>query len=283
MPAIESPTQDEIDTWELKEAGVKSGSSPSESFEVDESSADRVFFCRWDKRKDVFKWFLGYGRVYTSSGDNVLSRLMPQRHPSFPDLIAVKIRNVEGHRWKGNAYHLPDADVPEGEDPETYYYFTDLQINVYDRCRFTVVYEHAPHPLAIDEDTTSELQRYVWIEGAEPGADYLNFPGAAFKFWRESGTAAPNGQSIPYNAGRVVPLEVFRVVWDRLPETNAFAPGTPLFQRIYGVGELPYLRTVNQTAWFGRPPGTCLFSAIRPTYQKSPTGVGRELRLGRVD
>lgn len=280
MPAITPPTQTEIDSWHVEERGVRDGSSPEEAFEVDASSATRVFHCKWEHRAAFVQWMIGYSQTWDDAGTTKLSRLLPQQHPDYPDLIAVKAR-LRGFRWMTNSEPDVEPDPPD----EPYYQFTESQINVFDKADVTVEYAHADYDRASDDliygGGFTEMDRFVIRGEVTPSGEYLQLPGASLKYFRSTGVGAPHGQAINFNAGKVLPGEKFTLTWTRLPDA-VWTPESGLYQLIYGTGPftaVPYLGCVNKTEFYGRYPGTVLLDGVRPIRRKSPLGAGFEWDL----
>lgn len=276
MPPLAYPTNAVIDGWVIEEFGPKNGEQQVEVLEADNSSCTREFLVPWAARFAFAAWCVGKVALYESGGDTYLTRLMPQTHtdPDEPDLawIATKIVEMRGHQWVDE---LPGTD----NDPRT------LPQQVYDRCRVKVLFEHPPFELGEDGDTVSEQSRYVeYPAESEPGGEYLQLPGAAFFRVAEPGgglEGSPlDGLPVPQNVGKIVPQEVFRVMWHRLPIT-VWDGNKPLYQRIFGTGEntTPYLGAVNSAEFYGKPEGTVLMTGLRPFKKKSPTGIGYDLYL----
>lgn len=273
MPQLEYPSQETIDTWEVKERGVRDGSSPREVFEINNSTCERTFLVLWEHRHDLVKYLLGYSETWDDSGTTRLSRLLPCYHPDYPDMVATKVTSIRGHKFTG-WQELPDED----------YRWTFNQLNVFEHAEVTVMYEHAPYARVEDEDLYvggSELDRYVVRGEVTPSAEYLQLPGAVFKYTRSVGTSNPHGVAIPFNSGRVLPQEKFTLTWVRLPE-NVWTPESGLYQLIYGTGlgdVVPWMGCVNSVEFYGRPPGTVLLSGVRPILNRSPLGEGFEWDL----
>lgn len=269
MPKLEYPDDETLALWGIsgpQERGVRDGSSPSASVGLDENRGEREFMCNWEYRFEVARWFVGQVSTYTDDdGYLQLSRLMPQKYPEVPWLIATKVTSIVGHKW------LSWDDVN--------------QVNVFKKAKLKLLYEQAPFELKDDDDTTSELQRYVEYPAGdpEPSAERLNVPGAAFKY-----TADPedelrfggplDGTVIPYpSVGKVVPQEVFTVRWHRLgPLETIWDASCPLYQRLFGDtegDEVPYFGAINKATFFGRGIGTCCLLGVKPRRRKDITGT----------
>ncbi|AMV28791.1 hypothetical protein VT84_30640 [Gemmata sp. SH-PL17] len=273
MPAIEPPDAATIATWEIRERGVRDGGSPVETFEGSSSHAERTFFCKWEHRGEVVKWMLGHAIVWDDSGTLKLSRLPAQVHPNFPGLICTKCTSIRGHRWIDNA-------VPIDPDPDIGYEFSAAQINEFENAELVFQYESMPFPNLPDDDeqviVNGEVARYCSTDQYDVSGEYLQLPGAAF-VWQRGTAAAPNGQSIPMNVGKIMPSAVVSVTWWRLPD-EVWAPGSALWQRVFGSdeGDDPFLGKINSAEMFGMPQGCVLFSGIKPVRRRSPLGDGFE-------
>jgi len=271
MPALTYPDQTEINLWGVTEQGVRDGSSPVDRLEINASSSERVFRCNWDYRANFIQWMLGYGETWDDAGTTRLSRLLPQVHPYYPDLIATKVTQVKGFKWTGN--EVPDVGGA--------YSYTDQQLSRFDKAEVTVLYEHRTFDLAEDVviyDGLTEFDRYVVRGDVQPGAEYLQLPGAALKYKRSSGSSAPNDFPIPFSPGKILPQERFTLTWHRVPE-NVWTPDSGLYDYVYGLNAyagVPAYGAINKTTFYGRPPGTVLLENLRPILLRSPLGIGWE-------
>ncbi len=263
MPALEYPDQAEIDSWEIEEGGVRDGSSPNETLEVDASTATRRFLVNWESRFDFAKWMLGYSEIWNNSGTLTLSRLLPQVHPDRPEWACTKITRMSGHKF--------DEEESDGE------------VNAYVKAWVECFYEHVPYAMTEDADIVTEFERYTsWPDDSQGGGEYLQLPGATLT--AVANPAGPHvgsnidGKKIPMNVGKVIPEERFVVRWRRLPE-DAYAPDSALYQRLFGTSEgdgVPYKGAINSEEIFGRPSGTVLLEDAIPRRLKSPLGEGFE-------
>jgi hypothetical protein len=273
MPAITPPDQSEIDAMEVVELGARDGSSPVESFEINGSTAERTFRVNWASRNAFVWWMLGYAETWDDAGTTRLSRLLPQAHPLYPDLVATKCTRIKGFKWNGNEV----ADVGG-----VYQFPVDgSQISTFAKADVTIRYDHVTYERVEDADiyaTLTEFDRFVVRGEVTPGADYLQLPGAAFKYYRSSGTTAPDGFAVPFNSGRIIPTERFVLTWHRLPE-NVWTPDSGLSAFVYGTGAYSSgaaLGSVNKTTFYDRPPGTVLLESVRPILLRDPFGTGVE-------
>jgi hypothetical protein len=273
MPAIVPPDQTIVDLWEVEEIGVRDGSSPVESFEVNGSTAERRFRVAWDYRNQFVWWMLGYAETWDDAGTLRLSRLLPQAHPFYADLVATKCTRISGFKFTGNEV----ADVGG-----VYQFPADgTQIATYSKADVTIQYNHVVYERVDDGDITTEFDRYVIRGDVTPGADYLQVPGAAFKYYRSSGTTSPDGVPVAFNGGRIIPTERFTLTWHRLPE-NVWTPDSGLYDYVYGLGAYTSggaYGAINKTEFYDRPAGTVLLEAVRPILLRDPFGTGLEWDL----
>lgn len=260
-------TDEEIAEWDIRTRGVRDGSHPRETFGPDGATCERSWFVRWEHRHAFKDWLVGKVVVYTDSGsgDQLLSRLMPQTHPDFPSWICTKVVDITGHQILAD-----DADgMPT---------YTDAEVRA--------LYEMAPFLLLEDTDPTNELARYTTYAGG-PGneiqvaTDYLSMPGGTLNFLVEGGEltppfTAPHMTPIPYGWGFPVVKETWSMTWKRVPYT-AFTPGSALWTRVYGdpsTGTRPYLGAYNKTEFQDRKPGTTQLIGVEPRLLPDPDGEG---------
>jgi hypothetical protein len=276
MPALEYPDESEILSWGTDvegnfvgptEGGVRDGSSPNETLEVDSSSATRRFKVDWAYRFDFAKYMVGYAQLYDDSGTTRLSRLLPRTHPDMPEWACTKITRITGHRFR-------EWDAVN-------------EVNVYHEAWVEVLYEHVPYTLAEDDEIDDfEMNRYLtYPENVEASSDYLTLPGATLTYVADPGGphagSAIDTKRIPFNVGKIIPEEAFTTIWHRLPD-DAYQPGSAVYDRLYGLIEgdgVPYLGTINTEELFGRPSGTLLLENVVPRRRKSPLGTGFEWDL----
>jgi hypothetical protein len=273
MPAIAPPDQSEIDAMEVVEIGARDGSSPVESFMINGTTAERTFRVNWDSRIGFVWWMLGYAETWDDGGTTRLSRLLPQEHPHYPGLVATKCTRIRGFKWDGN-----DVDDVGG----VYQFPVDgTQISHFDKADVTIQYDHVVYDRVEDGDITTEFDRYVIRGDVTPGADYLQVPGAAFKFYQSAGTTEPDGYPVPFNSGRILPSERFVLTWHRVPE-NVWSPTSGLHDFVYGIGSYssgPAYGAINKTTFYERPAGTVLLEAVRPILLRDPFGIALEWDL----
>lgn len=300
MPRLLAYTQQQIDSFALEERGVRDGESPADFHEADASYGVRKVFCDWEARSEVLRYLFGDVDIYDSPvTGQMLSRLLPQRHPVHSQWVATKLTDpIKGWKWKDYGLAVMKAGQPT--------YPWDGRSNAFHKAELNVLYEHANFDVKEDGDIFSELERYVTYQDGEgtetdlvsKGGNFLRFlvPGGAKKP-DGTGTPTPHLVPVPYGIPYNVPEETFYLLWRRVPFA-AFDALDPegknyLYQRVY-VGDptgqlpllgvpttdgVPYLGTVNRTTFYGRPPGTVKLRGVVPTKLRSPLGVGYEWNI----
>lgn len=257
------------------ERGVRDGSSPTEAFATDGSAATRLFFVKWSERFLAASAILGYADIgYTGITPDGLRRLTPLIHPDttvFPQLwYASAITKVEGHKFTGNRI---------GSDTSIANTFKWAKIEVqYEQLGYLVIDDTATIvPGTADAFSWPGDEYRRWVSFGEPrtSTDYVTLPGNILKYARSAGTAVPHNRPIPFNVGISLPIMELPVTWHKVPY-DIFNPNlssaisNPWPTRIWGdASTLPYLGSVNKTTFLNRPPGTLLFSNIRPIPRKS--------------
>lgn len=266
-------TPTEIDAMEIESIGVRDMSHPTESRELGTNTMRRSWKVKWGERYRFIELCLGNCALWDDSGTTRLSRLLPDdlygRHPDFPEIVATKVESIRGI---GKPEEITD-DMDPDYNAMPYYPFA----------RVEVFYEHLPFELKDDEDTTSELERYVIPPGlSESGidSDYTTLPGGFLHYIRETGTTSPHLKPIPQNVGFITPTQQRIIRWVNLPK-EAWGPGTTLHQRAFeGDGDdVPFVGTVNKeeiiiTGDSGYPMGTMLLEAVKERLYRSPLGIG---------
>lgn len=278
----------------------RDGDNPTEeNFGSDSpATARRVFLVTpWNKRHIFCRWMLGEVAVNTSTSPHSLTRTPPQRHPLFLSLWASRVASMKGFKpaptkpaaGAGNrTYSITDYSQAGTPVP------TNYTLAEYESAIIEVEYTHPRYNIAGDGESifrglTAEFQRYTEMLDPSASAEYVTLPGMALKF--TTGDASPpDGITIPYGVGKVLPIEEFTVVWRRIPYEvyqDGGLDGTSrsaLHRRIYGdignttggsgaglsAGRNPYLGTVNRFPIFGRPAETLLFSGVQPVRRFGP-------------
>jgi hypothetical protein len=252
-------TEDEIADMDIESRGVRDGSSPTHVRVVNASSVEYVFFCDYDQFEAFVCYMLGAVVMYDDSGNNRISRLMPQSPPDLDEFAFVRVQSATGHRF--------DEDDP-GHDA--------FPSPTYDKMEVVLVAEHVPFDLKTDEETTTEDERYLQTLPSQAEVQYLGLPGGTMRYIRESGVGRPNLVPIPYGIGIPEVTAAVSRKWVRIPFL-AWQPGSQLFERVYGVAESgtpPYAASVNKTALLGYQPGTLLFMGVEEELVRDPIGTG---------
>lgn len=287
--ALSYPTQATIDTWNVRDAGVRDGSSPTETFELNNNTTTKKFLVAWAKRFDFMKYMIGYGIVWNDSGTTRISRLLPRAHADSPKLIATKITRVKGLQFAST--NVTTVTGGYAADPtrcfdHPAYQWSDAQGSTYKDAEIEIFFEQ-PRVLLVEDSVIytgghSETERYVEVGDFDGGAEYLTLPGAMMMYARSSGSANPHGVSIPFSIGKVMPKEKFALIWKRLP-VGVWDPGAPsdLYKFVYGDGGSikPAIGRVNKVLFYGKPIGTVLLEAVKPQLNLNPIGTDFEWEL----
>jgi hypothetical protein len=266
MPQLVAPTEEEIEAWELETRDVRYGEHPRETYEVDNTTVQRAFFCLWEYRFEVVNWLLGQSTTYTDGSTTYLSRLPPQTVPGRDKIACTKVTEITGHEY-----------LNDDEDG----------MPVYSKAKITALYQFVPFDLLTDDeivDPEDEINRFVsWPDETETAGEFLAIPSATglkFKANAEQAGSGVDGRAVPANAYAIVqPSETFVATWHMLPG-EAWEPGSGIWNRVYGESvwlggaDIPYQGTINTHTIFGRPPGTVLFARVRPRRQSNPDGTG---------
>ncbi len=260
--------QAEIDAMDIRTAHVRDASHGAETREIDQSTMRKQFFVAWPERFNFCALVCGDQRLYDDSGTTRLSRMVPDSkygtHPDYEEIIATKIESIKG------------ANGPGVDDANGTVEYPDALVEV--------LYTHAPFDVKNDSTTTNEYERYTYFVDANGTGESITMSGGSMLFRRPpsdplAGTA-PDGVPIPYSFNVIRAVEEFTYKWVQLPY-EAFEPGSALYNRVYGTAEgvTSYLGCVNSAEFFDRPVGTVLFSAVKPTLERSHTGRGRRWSL----
>lgn len=281
MPALAEYSQGQIDAMEIEELGVRDGASPNITFDRSGSIATRRFRVAWPARYDFCRFMLGDVSFWIDGVEKKLTRLVPQKLPTPPDLVAAgrgldrfvatKLAEpIRGYKWVGND---PEPDATE-------YVYTDGTINRFLKADVTVQYEKTSWEALPDAGIEEgEWERYTQLlEGGEATPDYLTQPAATQYYLVEGGTALntppPHLVPVPFPTGIVDPTVRFRLRWLRIPGTE-FGPGTVLWDRLFGTdSERPYIGSVNKTTWKYIPAGRLMLETLRWTYDPSVLADG---------
>jgi len=257
-------TPEEVAAFGAKWRGVRDGSTPTMSFEVNANRAEATCFVNWGSWPDAVLYFVGASRVYDDFGGigtTRISRLLPYRFPGREGLVCTKVTRLTGFDYLGT--------VDENGFP------------LYRYAEIGLLFEAVPYLIAADGDITSELQRYVEIGPSETSVETIQTYGGNFKFARDPAAddpaALPNGIPIPTNTvNKMVATDSFEVTWHRVPE-DAVSESSSWFNRLQGDGTQEgggLIGKINSEEIFGRKVGTVLLTGARRVRDKSPTGDG---------
>lgn len=254
--------------FKIRWRGVRDGSTPTLSMEINANRAELTCLVNPTKFNDAIFYFVGAAAVFgVGTGVNI-TRLLPFRLPGREGLVCTKITKVNGLGFTGEK----DANgLPTYEDLE-----------------FSLLFETPKYELVSDEDlkdpvrtSGDEIDRYVEPLPNEWTADTISTFGSTLKFHRDPGksdpTAIPDG--IPVNANSVFktqPKEKFSVVWWRVP-FDAISDDSDLWARLQGNGEqydVPLIGSINKSPIFGRTTGTVQLVGAKRTLCVSPVGDG---------
>lgn len=286
MPALVAPDQTEIDTWRIREAGVKDGSSPKVTFDKGGSVATRQVFCLWEYRYQVARWFVGGSDYWDNSGVLTLSRLPPQRLPRptgldewVPDFWASKIVEIAGHCWDGNdpeLWELTEKDANDEPmspttDAQPEYQFTEDTVSKYTHALITIQYERFPFEVMTDAELAVQggVESIRWTQYiTKPSPpDYITVPSSTQRTIDPAGVAVNNPPGhlveVPYPVGLTESSYRFALKWHRL-NYAVWGPGSELFAKIMGDGTpgSTYLNAVNLEVFFSLPIGTVMLEEV---------------------
>jgi hypothetical protein len=258
--SIREFTEDEIAAMEIETLGVRDGSHPTHTRDVNASTVEAEYLVKFSKFEEFFAFMLGAQKLYTD-GVQKISRLPPQRWPRTygsedDSFVAVKIPRATGHKIFGDNVLETNFPIPE-----------------YTHMRVSVLFQHCPFDIETDADTTVETQRYVQTLPSQHETSYLTLPCGVMQY-KTAGGGAPHGNQIPYNIGFPIPQSTISRKWIRLP-FGAWGPGTTLFNRVNGdqvAGTKPYVGSVNLTAFMGYPAGHLLYLGLEEELQLDPLG-----------
>lgn len=286
------PTQDTIDTWNVREGGARDQSSPTDTYEMNNSTSRRKYYVKWAKRYDFIAYMLGYSILWNDSGTTRISRLLPRKDPDATALIATKVTQLKGFQWKSNLITTTTlgsagfATDPSRNFGHTGYQWSDGQASTYTDADIEILFEHPDYFMVEDStvyaaDPYGELGRYVAPGDYDGSSEYLTLPGGMMKYAVSGGTPSPpHNQVIPFNNGKVLSQEKFQLIWKRLPY-DIWSSTSDLFVFVYGDGgsNVPAVGRINKTTFYGRPAGTVLFESVKPILMRDPRGDFFEWQL----
>src|SRR5262249_3743175 len=118
---------EEIAAFGLASRGVKDGSHPTESRELGVEIGSEHGCCSWRSREDVMRVFRGDVVVWDDGGTLKVSRLLPQRLTDRPEMAAVSVKRLTGHRFLGT---VDDRGSPIYERAEIEFQFENLPFSL---------------------------------------------------------------------------------------------------------------------------------------------------------
>lgn len=311
MPQLTAPDQDTVNSWGIRELGVKDGSSPTVNFDVAGSTAVREFLCNWDDRYRVAKWFVGDVSTYLDGSTLKISRLLPQAlpkppregdEPEWPDFHATKVMEITGHAWRD---FDPEGAVLDPDDPVESQQFGDrtgidrvyeyvgvggsdvsVPANRFLCAKLKVQYEKLPYNLLEDEETSYEGERWVqYVPEGDSSPDYVTIPSSTQRYISSTGTGTGHDVPVPYPVGLTEGVYRFVLRWHRIPK-NCWGPGSALWARIFGDGttaNLPWLNAVNDATFYyeSLPIGTVMLEKV--TEKLDPSMIDSNFYLWTID
>lgn len=230
-----------------REMGIRDGSSPVESFDVDNAGCTRKFKVPWNDRFEFVWRCLGGAVVQNSS----ISRYLPEVHPQYQWLVATRIPRVSGLGWVGKR-------MITGTSPNSYIDVVDQPINEFTWAQIEVEYTFPEYEIIPDDDIEYEHDRYV-IERPRQSAKYLTFPNGAFRW--AAGTPSAKGVVVGNN-GKIEVTTDYELTWKMVPQE---AVPVDLID--------DYCGCINSTEFRGKPPGTMLMLSGQRVPIRLPYGI----------
>lgn len=262
-------TTEQITAFDIKRRGMRDGDHVSYNFGPDGAGCTRKFSCAWDERFNAAIYFAGAVAQYSLLGDARLSRLMPQADPDFPNWVCTKCE-IMPWRFLGTI----EAGAAGSEAmPE------------YERAELICTYEMVPFELASDEDTLSELDRYVTAPGntgteITTETSYIGLQGGALAYVTDTGSGRPTNIPIPYSVGFPETTSKFKVIWRRVADLS-WGAGKPLTDRVIGTAEgRGYIGAINKTDFLQYPEGHLQLIGVETRRLPDPTGIGYSWDIG---
>lgn len=258
-------TAEEINRMGIRWRGVRDGTTPSLSFEINGNRATATCFINPVEFNSAILYFLGTAKVITPADPEVdppyISRLLPFALPGREGLVCTKITKASGHRFEGKQAGINWVD----------YKYVEMEL----------LFETPKFELIEDADITNEYERYVEPQPNDWTSETIATFGSNLKFARDPAgatpTAVPNGLPVPTNSVfKVQPKEAFTMTWWRVPD-EAANDDSDLWARIQGTGDqddIPLIGAINSAPIFGRPTGTVFLKGVRRTRDVSPLGDG---------
>lgn len=238
-------TTDEITQMQIKHVGVRDGRHPTQVRRNNECTITAEYFCAYAELDAFICHMLGASGIWSSSGVNTLTRMMPQLYPGKSTFFATSVDEVTGFKYTG-----------EQEDDGRPIYKAWL-------CRVT--YQQVPFLVLPDGEADFEYKRFLQELPSTSQADYVTLPNGILKFQKEGG-GGPTGNTIQHGIGFINPAVQIRKKWIRIPY-DGWKTGSALRARVFGDLEAstpvePYLGTINKQTVLGYAPGQLLFTGI---------------------
>src|SRR6185312_398431 len=165
-------TPAEVVAMGIEIIGIRNGESPIHSRALNASTVQvkyRVLSAAFNSG-DFLAYMLGGAAI---TGDNRLSRLMPQTFPGLPQFAATVLNDARGFPVRAFGGKLFLGQDPIGPIP------------AYAKMDCEVTFECVPFPMLPDGLTSSELFRYVQKLPASTDANYLTLPGSVLRYFRD--------------------------------------------------------------------------------------------------
>lgn len=188
------------------------------------------------------------GKGATNSGQ--LNRVLPARHPRYPDLWASRITGIEG---------LSPVGKTQG-------------VSYWKKYIVTVQYEAPPYLLVAGSEPPPE-GGFLIVQGSS-ACEFIQQNTGQFKYPTNPKLGGKSGKVIPGGGGTAVLLIKTRLKW-----TWIQVPQTALFGGKQGVGrslrmkhQEDCLGRVNSDEFAGYEAGTLLLESISPSVMAGPLG-----------
>jgi hypothetical protein len=211
------------------------------------SSAEQV----WDVPSDqVSAWItacLGFAKK--GGGQNQIIRQLPAQHPRF------------GWLWCAGC----DAEglAPTGQDTFS------PDVATYKRWRTRLHWESPPYNIL--PDGLPEYNRFLTLTNVSSDSTAIKRNSGSFAFSPNAPTGFSNGAAIneSYGVAQIVTRIAYEYIWVQVPDDGLYDGGG--FDS-GGVEKniLSCIGTVNNVEFFGKPPGTLLFSSYKPIPRTNP-------------
>lgn len=204
---------------------------------------------QWSDLNDALQELLGacFTRI------KKFNRVLPWRHPYFPDMYCTRIISMRGLRFRRKSIFFGGGPVSE-----------------YDYLHLTLQFTRPKYAVLSDNQIgdNEEYKRFVdwnWT----PSIQMLSREGTKFRY-QEGQLTAPRGILVPGSVGsKIVKVKLSRT-WHMLPPDAILAsnglPTKLLFASVAtplgGLEDVPTLGSVNSAEWFGCEPETLMLIGI---------------------